>query len=117
MTDLNPQGGHLEHRSLRDWLAGFFRAPLSNSSADPPPERVPETLEPNDRTRLLKLDDGQGGPAYGTRDGLSTPQVDGGPEGHIRNGNGNPTFVQGPENLPPRTGSGLAWPVKNHKTM
>ncbi|GLB11945.1 hypothetical protein AtubIFM57258_009221 [Aspergillus tubingensis] len=117
MTDLNPQGGHLEHRSLRDWLAGFFRAPLSNSSADPPPERVPETLEPNDRTRLLKLDDGQGGPAYGTRDGLSTPQVDGGPEGHIRNGNGNPTFVQGSENLPPRTGSGLAWPVKNHKTM
>lgn len=116
MTDPNPQGGHLEHRSLRDWLANFFRAPLSNSSADSPPERIPETLEPNDRTRLLKLDDGQG-PAYGTRDGLSTPQVDGGPEGHIRNGNGSPTFVQGPENLPPRTGSGLAWPVKNHKTM
>ncbi|PWY80389.1 hypothetical protein BO94DRAFT_159304 [Aspergillus sclerotioniger CBS 115572] len=130
MSDPDSQGGHAEHRSLRDWVVDFFWGPLSSISANPQTEQLPETLEPSDRTRLLKLDN-DGGPAYGTRDGTAPPEqerrwgiysmspIDGGsgyPGEHNQHGTGDPNFVQGPENIP-RTGSEMAWPVKNHKTM
>ncbi|PWY86827.1 hypothetical protein BO70DRAFT_311640 [Aspergillus heteromorphus CBS 117.55] len=126
MSDPSSRRDNGQHRSWRAQFVNFFRGP---SSSSPQTEPVPETLEPSDRTHLLKLDNEEG-PAYGARDSCSQPPI--GREGNhqwgpysmpgtdeqtaIPGDHDGTHFVQGPENMP-RLGPTITWPVENHKSL